>query len=48
MLFAVAQALLGTSCSKKNPNKRFEFAPAGRPTRKSEALLLAAQAIRWA
>ncbi len=30
------------------PNKRFEFAPYGRPTRKSDALLLAAQAHRWA
>jgi hypothetical protein len=30
------------------PNKRFEFAPYGRPTRKSEALLLAAQAHRSA
>jgi hypothetical protein len=30
------------------PNKRFEFAPDGRRTRKSDALLLAAQAIRSA
>jgi hypothetical protein len=30
------------------PNNRLESAPFGRPTRKSEALLLAAQAGRWA
>lgn len=29
-------------------NIRFEFARSARPTRKSEALLLAAQAKRWA
>lgn len=29
------------------PNKRFEFAPVGRRTRKGEAPLLAAQAERW-
>jgi hypothetical protein len=28
-------------------NNRFEFAPCGRPTRKGEALLLAAQAERY-
>ena len=28
------------------PNKRFEFVPYGHPTRKSDALLLAAQADR--
>jgi len=28
------------------PNKRFEFAPCGRPTRKGDAPLLAAQAFR--
>jgi hypothetical protein len=29
------------------PNKRFEFVPCGHPTRKSDALLLAAQADRY-
>jgi hypothetical protein len=30
------------------PNKRLEFARCARPTRKSEALSLAAQRERWA
>lgn len=38
MLSAVAQPLLGTSYSNKNPNKRSEFAPAGRPSRNRQAL----------
>jgi hypothetical protein len=33
---------------QKTPNKRVKYAPYGRPTRKSEALLLAAYAQRSA
>mgnify|MGYP001270289996 CR=1 FL=1 len=33
--------------SSIKPNKRFEFVPFGHPTRKSDALLLAAQADRY-
>jgi hypothetical protein len=46
-LFRGTSPVLGCSESIR-PNKRFEFAPVGRRTRKSDALLLAAQAIRWA